>query len=147
MYQIDVFISHSWAYSTHYEKLCEWIFDGSWEVEGVPLLFNDRSVPKDDPIHYAPTTHALEHAILQRIEDSNIVVVPTGMYANYSKWIGKEINGAKRRDRPILGVNPWGQQRRSTVVAKAAAKTVGWKKQSVVGGIWELSNASSNLTH
>ena len=39
-------------------------------------------------------THALEAAILRRIDVSDIVVVPTGMYSSYSKWIGKEIKGA-----------------------------------------------------
>ena len=29
MYNVDVFISHSWTYSEHYEKLYEWIFDRS----------------------------------------------------------------------------------------------------------------------
>lgn len=142
MYYVDVFISHSWTYSEHYDKLYEWIFDRSWNVEGVPLVFNDRSVPKDNPIHHAPSTRALESAILRRIDGSDIVVVPTGMYVNYSKWIGKEIKGANEKDRPILGVNPRGQQRRSSVVATAASKVVGWTGKSVVGGIWELCRQS-----
>ena len=75
---MDVFISHSWTYSEHYEKLYEWIFDTPWNVDGVPLVFNDQSVPKDDPIHDAPTKRALKDAILQRIDVSGVVVVPTG---------------------------------------------------------------------
>ena len=50
----------------------------------------------------------------------------------------KEIDGALAKEKPILGVNPWGQQRTSSVVAEAAATTVGWNEKSVVGGIWEL---------
>ena len=138
MYHIDVFISHSWTYSEHYEKLCEWIFDKLWQVNGMPLGFNDQSVPKDDPIHHAQTTRALEDAILHRIDVSDVVVVPTGIYSSYSKWISKEIKGATAKNRPILGVDPWGQQRRSSVVVTAAAKIVGWNSQSVIKGIWEL---------
>ena len=141
-HHIDIFISHSWTYSEHYDKLREWIFDRPWNVEGVPLVFHDQSVPKDDPIHDAPTTRALEDAILRRIDGSDIVVVPTGMYSSHSKWIGKEIKGANAKNRPILGVNPWGQQRRSSVVADAAAKIVGWNSQSVLNGIWELRQQS-----
>ncbi len=47
------------------------------------------------------------------------------MYASYST-------------KPILGVNPWGQERKSSVVATAAKETVGWNSKSVVDGIWRL---------
>jgi len=29
-HQIHVFISHSWAYSEHYDTLAEWVFTNSW---------------------------------------------------------------------------------------------------------------------
>lgn len=70
---------------------------------------------------------------------ASVVVIPTGMYASYSKWIGKEINGAQAYLRPILAVNPWAQERKSSVVVNAAHKYVGWNSQSVVKGIWQLS--------
>ena len=138
MYDTTIFISHSWNYSTHYDKLCEWIFDLPWYVNGTRLSFRDESVPKDDPIHHAPTTQALRDAILRRIEISDIVIVPTGMYSTYSKWIGIEIEGATTKGKPILGVNPWGQLRRSSIVAEAAEKVVGWNSKSVIEGIWGL---------
>ncbi len=64
-----------------------------------------------------------------------MVVIPLGMYATYSKWIRKEIDGAKRYTKPILGVNPQGQEHRSSIVANAAQETVGWNSKSVVGAI------------
>ena len=67
-----------------------------------------------------------------------MIVIPTGMYANYSRWIGKEIDGAKAMSKPILAVNPWAQQRTSSVVGQAAGLTVGWNKKSVVDGVWAL---------
>ena len=137
-HQIHVFISHSWAYSGHYETLSEWIFQPSWRFGQATLNVMDYSVPKDDPIHNAPTEWQLRDAIYRKIERTHVVVIPTGMYANYSKWIGKEIEGAGTMDKPILAVNPWGQKRTSGVVASAAAKTVGWTRQSVITGIWEL---------
>lgn len=60
------------------------------------------------------------------------------MYANYSKWIQKEIEGSSDYSKPILAVNPWRQQRASGVVVDAASKLVGWNKRPVVSGIWEL---------
>jgi len=137
-YDISVFISHSWSYSDHYDKLRDWIFGESWNVNGTPLNFYDRSVPKDNPIHYAPNAEALRQAIWAEIAQSNVVVIPTGMYASYSTWIGKEIDGAKHYGRPILAVDPWGQQKSSSVVMNAASEDVGWTKQSVINGIWKL---------
>lgn len=77
-------------------------------------------------------------AILRRIERSHVVVIPTGMYVNYSKWIQKEINASMNQEKPILAVHPWGQQRASSMVAKASTQVAGWNSQSVIREIWEL---------
>lgn len=137
-YQVNVFISHSWSYSDHYEKLSEWIFRGAWLYDQIPIDYRDYSVPKNDPIHNAPTAQALKDAIYQHIASSDVVVIPTGMYANYSDWIQKEIDGADQHKRPILAVDPWGQESASSVVKDAAAECVGWNKNSVVSAIWRL---------
>ena len=138
IHQVHVFVSHSWGYSRHYQTLREWIFDTQWSIGQASLNLRDYSVPRDDPIHNARTERELREAIYRKIERCHVVVIPTGMYANYSKWIGKEIAGAEAMSKPILAVNPWAQQRTSSVVAQAAARTVGWSKKSVVDGIWAL---------
>ena len=136
--QIHVFISHSWAYSGHYDTLADWIFKQKWHVGQASLMLQDYSVPKGDPIHNAGSDRALQAAIFNQIARCHVVVIPLGMYANYSKWIQKEITGASPQAKPILGVDPWGQQRSSSVVANAAKEMVGWNSKSVVGGIWRL---------
>jgi hypothetical protein len=137
-YHIPIFISHSWSYPGHYETLVSWIFGNSWNVELIPITFSDVSVPKDNPIHYAPNAEVLKAAIYNRIQ-AQVVVIPTGMYATHSNWIGKEIAGAKAFQKPILAVNPWSQERKSSVVVAACSKLVGWSKLSVVQGIWDLT--------
>jgi hypothetical protein len=136
--QTAVFISHSWSYSDHYDTLAEWIFEESWNSGETPLEFVDRSIPRDDPIHYAENEEQLRAVIYERINQSSVIVIPTGMYANHSYWIQKEIDGALNYHRPILAVNPWGQERKSSVVAEAAQASVGWNKDSVINGIWKL---------
>lgn len=142
MAQVSVFISHSWKYSEHYDTLSGWIFDGPWFISGTGerIFFTDNSVPKDDPIHNAPNEAALRLAIYTKIAASSVVVIPTGMYAAYSEWIQKEIDGSIYYTRPILAVDPWGAQKTASVVAAAAKRTVGWNKQSVVDGVWQLAN-------
>lgn len=139
MYTVHVFISHSWSYSEHYDCLAEWIFIDPWQSNGTPINFVDTSVPRDNPIHYAQNEQQLRQAIFARIAQSHVVVIPTGMYANHSNWIGKEIDGSRQMQKPILAVNPWAQERKSSVVGEAASKIVGWNKQSVVQGVWDLS--------
>jgi MTH538 TIR-like domain (DUF1863) len=136
--QIHVFISHAWSYSGHYNTLAEWIFDERWSVGQASLDLRDYSIPRSDPIHNAPNERALRAAIFDKISRSHVVIVPTGMYANYSKWIQKEIEGASEYRKPILAVNPWGQLRKSSVVAAASEKVVGWNKQPLIDGIWQL---------
>jgi len=136
--QIHVFISHAWSYSEHYNTLASWIFNGNWSVGQASLDFRNYSVPKDDPIHNARNDKQLKEAIFRQISLSHVIVIPTGMYTSYSKWIIKEIEGSSNYNKPILAVNPWGQERTSGVVSNAASKLVGWNKNSVVGGIWEL---------
>ncbi len=91
--QIHVFISHAWAYSEHYETLASWIFGEKWSVGQASLDFRNYSVPKNDPIHDADNDKQLKEAILKQIKMSHVIVIPTGMYTNYSKWIQKEIDG------------------------------------------------------
>lgn len=137
---MNIFISHSWAYSGHYDRIAEWIFDGAWSVNGQPIHFFNTSVPRDNPIHSAPNQAALQQAIYQRIYNSDVVVIPTGMYANHSKWIRKEIDGAKLYIKPIVAVDPWAQKRAASVVSAAADEAVGWNKKSIVDAVWRLGN-------
>ncbi|MEP1539096.1 MAG: TIR domain-containing protein [Paracoccaceae bacterium] len=137
-HNVNVFISHSWTYSGHYDTLAEWIFKTNWSVGQASLNFRNYSVPKDDPIHNAPTDKALREAIYAKIARTHVIVIPTGMYTNYSKWIQKELDGADAYNKPVLGVNPWGQERKSTVVQQAAADTKGWNREPVIKAIWNL---------
>ena len=137
-HQIHVFISHSWKHSDHYDKLAEWVFSEKWSVGQASLDFRDFSVPQNDPIHNANTDKELKDAIYNKIARSHVIIIPTGMYTNYSKWIQKEIDGALEYGKPILAVDPWGQQRSSDIVISNANKLVGWNSKSVVDGVWEL---------
>lgn len=141
--QIHIFISHAWAHSHHYEPLASWIFGEPWSVGQASLDFRDYSVPKDNPIHNVRSTQALQDAIYNQISRSHVVVIPSGMYATDSKWIQKEIDGAKLYNKPILAVNPWGQKRKAGVVLNNADDGVGWNKQPLINAIWQLYYAQN----
>lgn len=142
-HQIHIFISHAWKYTEDYDTLASWIFNENWSVGQASLDFRNFSVPKNDPIHNAPTNRALRDAIFNQIARSHVIVIPTGMYASYSAWIQKEIDGANGHSKPILAVTPRGQQRSSGVVVDNASEHVGWTKQSVIDGIWKLYKSTN----
>jgi len=139
--QIHVFISHAWDYSGHYDTLASWIFGERWRVGQASLDFRDYSIPKNNPIHSVTSTKALQDAIFNQIARSHVVVIPSGMYAAHSNWIQKEIDGAKLYSKPILAVNPWGQQKKAGVVLNNADEGVGWNKQPLINAIWQLYSA------
>ncbi len=141
---INLFISHAWKYSSHYETLHGWIFNSNWRSGQASLSFKDYSIPKDDPVHTNGTDKQLKEAIDVRLSKCNVILVVTGVYSTYSKWIKKEVELAQQYDKAILSVTPHGAKRTSAIVTGAATKSVGWTKKSVVDGIWKLHRGISN---
>lgn len=138
VHQVHVFISHSWAYSRHYETLAAWIFGQAWRFGQASIRFHNYSVPHWDPFVDLRADRLLRDAIFRQIRRCHVIVIPTGMYAHYSAWISKELDGAALYGKPILAVDLWGARRTSSVVVRAAHRHVRWNARSVVGGIWEL---------
>lgn len=136
--QIHVFISHSWCYSEHYDTLENWIFGQPASSGQASFDLRNYSVPKTNPIHRVGSARELQNAIFTRIRMSHVIVIPTGMYASYSKWIGKEIDGAAYYEKPILAVDLWARSRWSSRVGEAATARVGWNRAPIIRAIWDL---------
>ena len=123
-----IFISHSWNYSTHYDKIESFL-----SQEGVP--FYNHSVPKNDPIHTNGTDKELREAIEAKIKGCSCVIILAGVYASYSKWINIEIELAQKYNKPIIAVELWGAEHTSVVVKEAAIVIVGWNAKSVANAV------------
>ena len=126
MYRI--FISHSWSYSSQYDKVETFL-----QQEGVD--YYNHSVPKNDPIHTNGTDKQLEEAIDAKIRGCSCVIILEGVYASYSKWINKEIQIAQKYGKPIIAVEYWGAERTSSVVKNAADVIVKWNAKSVADAV------------
>lgn len=129
----SLFISHSWSYGDAYEKLVSFL-------DAAPnFRYKNYSVPKNDPVHNAPTVEALYNAIKNQMVFCDVVLIMAGKYATYSKWIQREIQIAKKDySKPILAIRPWANEQVSSVVLKAADRLVGWNTNSIVSAIREL---------
>lgn len=130
--QYHVFISHSWSYPSPYETVKGWLNSAS------NFAWSDYSVPFYDPLD-ANTDRKLKQEIRQQISSCSCVVILSGMYVSYSKWINYEIDTAIAMGKPIIGVKPWGQGRIPVKVSENATVMVGWNSNSVVQAIRDYS--------
>ena len=70
-----------------------------------------------------------------KVKGCSCVIILAGVYASYSKWINKEIEIAKKYDKPIIAVTPWGAEKTSKVGKDAATIIVGWNAASVANAV------------
>jgi Thoeris protein ThsB, TIR-like domain len=126
-----LFISHSWSYDENYNKIVKMISDQGIE-------FYDHSVPKGDPIHTNGTDKELHEAIEAKLKGASCVIILAGVYATYSKWINKEIEMAKKFNKKIIAVEPWGAEKTSKIVKESADRIVKWQGSSIASAIIEL---------
>ncbi len=126
MKEYKIFISHSWKYDNHYNKLLNLLKKTELELE-----FEDWSVSKDNPIPTNRTDKELYNAIENKIKPCSCVIVLAGVYSTYSKWIDKEIKIAKKYNKKIIAVKPRGNERISQVVSENADCVVGWNSDKI----------------
>lgn len=123
-----LFISHAWRYDDAYLTLVKWFNNEP------NFLWKNCSIPSTDALA-AKTTAALEEGISAQIRPAQGVLIIAGMYAAHSGWIDYEIGEAKRMNKVIIGVRPWGQERLPIKVQEAATTLVNWNSASIVEGI------------
>lgn len=124
-----IFISHAWRYSDHYGTIVRWF------NEEPSFLWKNCSVPSDDALPDKTTTGLME-GMKRQINPSQIVLILGGMYAAHSSWIEYEINEAKRMNKIIVGIRPWGQERIPRIVQDASiCDPVGWNRSSIINAV------------
>lgn len=127
--EYPLFISHSWDYGDDYERLVGLLEEKSY------FQFRNYSVPQENEIDASSNAELRQHLRDKQIGPSSIVIVLAGMYSEYSYWIKKEIEIAEDLGKPIIGVEPWGQERTPEEVKEAADKMAGWNVDSIVDAI------------
>lgn len=124
----NLFISHAWSYSSHYNKIVEWLNDEpnfSWK---------NYSVPSHDACS-ENNKSGLETCLTNQINPSQCVIILAGMWAAHSEWIQYEIDEAIRLRKTIIGVRPWGQEKIPVEIQNAANVMVNWQKESIIKAI------------
>lgn len=123
-----LFISHAWQYDDAYKTLVGW-FDSepnfSWK---------NCSLPSTDALP-DKTSAGLGRGITAQINPAQGVLIIAGMYAAHSGWIDYEISEARRLNKTIIGIRPWGQERMPVKVQDAANVLVNWNSASIISTI------------
>ncbi|WP_395375796.1 TIR domain-containing protein [Marinicella sp. W31] len=131
----NIFISHSWSYGDAYTKLTAMLDSASY------FSYKNHSIPKDNPVHLAPSNQALKEAIKNKMHGCHVILIMAGMYSNYSKWINEEIliaNNSFLTPKPIIAINPFASKRTSLVVKENADLVVAWNTNSIISGIRQV---------
>lgn len=129
----NLFISHSWNYSNTYDNLVRLLNNKPY------FSYKNYSVPKNDPIHNASNDYQLKNAIRQQMRHASCILILSGVYSSYSKWINIEIELAKELNKKIIAIEPWASKSTSAIVKNSADRIVGWNTDSIVKAIRELS--------
>lgn len=123
-----IMISHSWSYNAHYNIVCDWLNDAAY------FYWSNYSVCCDNPLN-TTSEKELKERLKNQISNSSCIVVLSGMYSAYSKWIDFEIDTAYEMNKPIIGVKPWGQERVPIKIQNKSNVMVGWNSLSVINAI------------
>lgn len=128
----DLFLSHSWRYNSDYYRLIGLLRNASY------FKFRDYSVPihrpKVDP-NSLVSVRFVTGELEKQIKPVNCVLLMAGVYSTHSDWIHREVNLARKYNKPIIGVIPWGQRNISSIVRNSAHEMVNWNTDSIVRAI------------
>ena len=123
-----LFISHAWQYEQAYLTLENWFNAApnfSWKNCSIP---STHALPDK-------TTAGLAAGITRQMNPAQGVLIIAGMYAAHSGWIDYEIAEARRMNKTIIGIRPWGQERMPVKVQETADIMVNWNSQSIIDAV------------
>ncbi|MNC20869.1 hypothetical protein D3C75_688360 [compost metagenome] len=123
----NVFISHAWEYTEHYNIIVQWLNEAQSKCE---FNWKNYSVLEDDGLidqNALISKKKLKEMIDEQIKPASIVIILSEMYETHSEWIDYEIDTAVSYSKYIIGVKPWGQGRVPTKIQNNADVIIGIK--------------------
>lgn len=132
----NIYVSHSWSEADFYDKFTRILHA---EPDFPFRLFG---LPKDDPVHASTVAYELRAAMRHPLSQCHVLVVKTGVYSRYQKWINEELElataGYEMRRR-ILGIDIFGPESKPTPLHQHADRVIPWSRAGIVSSIRELA--------
>lgn len=97
-----IFISHTWRRSEDYYNIIN-------KFKSENLEYLDYSVPEHNPFDYNEINR-LQASLDEQIRQCNIFLIFVNQASANSFWVTKELDIAKKYNKPIIGVKPWNYQ-------------------------------------
>ena len=129
----NLFISHAWLYGDDYSRLINMLDRSPY------FYYKNYSAPEHKPLALSSpyaSDYEIKQAIDRKIKLVNCVIILGGMYA-YRKWMQYELESAKKYNKPIIIIAPWGQERIPTVLQNYPV--IRWNANSIVDAIRKYS--------
>jgi MTH538 TIR-like domain (DUF1863) len=139
-----LFISHAWDYKDEYEGVVNLLnadYSFGWDNVSVP-----EDVPLMPSLRLPKSYRYLVRQLDASISRADCLLVLAGMYVAHRGWIQSEIEAAQEFRKPIIAVQPRGNERFPEAVTHAAVVTVGWNTASIVSAIRRHVGGSAPLS-
>ncbi|MSU08860.1 hypothetical protein FYJ84_07680 [Veillonellaceae bacterium WCA-693-APC-5D-A] len=131
----DLFISHAWKYVEEYDSFIALL-------DAAPYFtYRNYSAPPDKPLFFTGriSKGVLAGKLANKIRPVNAFIMLSGMYYNYHEWMQVELDIAKKYNKPIIAVAPWGSQKMPSDIYTIADVRVRWNTDSIISAIRDYS--------
>jgi hypothetical protein len=141
---INIYASHAWSHGDGYEKLFRLIQAETVDTARSENRFAARlnGLPKHDPAHVSPADDELRSAMRYPMSRSQVLVVPTGAYGRFARWIDLEIELARTgydARRRILAIDLFAPDAKPTPVQRFADRVIPWTRNGIIAALTELA--------
>ena len=120
-----LFVSYGWLLDDGTERLCSLL--DTYRIRHVPeFAYQLFSVSKDDAVQHLPSKKALAVAIEEKMQSCSCLVVLTGVFEQYKRWIDLELDIAKKLKKPVILVEAAAAKHTTAKERRAAKKIVKW---------------------
>ena len=126
----NIFISHAWKKDEEFERVLKFLNASEH------FKYTNFGCPFEDAQEvHKHTEEELSKTLEDQIVQSQIVIIASGMYSAHSKWIQKEIDIAKKFNRPIIVIKPWGNKFTPMAVTNITRELLDWDTASILEAI------------
>lgn len=83
--------------------------------------------------------------LTEQMKDVDVVIILSGMYSKNKNLIEKEIDMARKLEKPIVIIRPYGMENVPGRIEEVASEVVGWNTSCIVDSIRESLETEDDL--
>ena len=123
---IRIFVTHVWQKSDDYLRLFEYLESTS------NFYYQNFSRPEEAP---SGDKEAMRSSLRRQIEHAESVIVLSSLYGAHRDWIEFQMNAAQAMNKPLLVMEPFGDDEIPEEVRARADEVAEWNARSIEDAI------------